>query len=203
MNRRDFMRSVVGGVTTLPFLGTHCMRKPLVGKPNIIFILADDLGYGDLSCYGQTHFQTPNIDRLAAEGMKFTDHYSGSTVCAPSRSSLMTGLHTGHTYIRGNKAVQPEGHLPGVLPTSRPRHHPISGPLFRRRVRRGARLAARAHQRRTRRLTRPPSAPRGDTSSLRRETAGIEVRRRAAGFSRHGRSRGTSALRRLRRPGPR
>ncbi|MDD4755959.1 MAG: sulfatase-like hydrolase/transferase, partial [Prolixibacteraceae bacterium] len=66
-------------------------------KPNIVYILADDLGYGDLSCYGQTKFATPNIDNLAKSGIKFTQHYSGSTVCAPSRSSLMTGLHTGHT----------------------------------------------------------------------------------------------------------
>lgn len=81
-------------------------------KPNIIFILADDLGYGDLSCYGQTHFSTPNIDRLAAEGMRFMQYYAGSTVCAPSRSALLTGLHTGHTFIRGNKEVQPEGQYP-------------------------------------------------------------------------------------------
>jgi arylsulfatase A-like enzyme len=70
--------------------------------PNIIFIQADDLGYGDLSVYGQRKFKTPNIDRLAAEGMRFTQYYAGSTVCAPSRSALMTGLHTGHTRIRGN-----------------------------------------------------------------------------------------------------
>lgn len=82
------------------------------GKPNIIFILADDLGYGDLSCYGQELFQTPNIDKLATEGLKFTNHYSGSPVCAPSRSALMTGLHSGHTFIRGNKEVQPEGQWP-------------------------------------------------------------------------------------------
>ena len=81
-------------------------------KPNIVYILADDLGYGDLSCYGQTHFQTPNIDKLAENGMKFTQHYSGSTVCAPSRSCLMTGKHTGHTFIRGNKEIQPEGQYP-------------------------------------------------------------------------------------------
>jgi len=81
-------------------------------QPNIVYILADDLGYGDLSCYGQTHFNTPNIDNLAENGMKFTQHYSGSTVCAPSRSSLMTGQHTGHTFIRGNKEVQPEGQHP-------------------------------------------------------------------------------------------
>lgn len=71
-------------------------------KPNIIFIQADDLGYGDLSCYGQRKFKTPNIDRLAAEGLRFTQYYAGSTVCAPSRSALMTGQHTGHTRIRGN-----------------------------------------------------------------------------------------------------
>jgi len=81
-------------------------------KPNVIYILADDLGYGDLSCYGQKKFQTPNIDRLAAEGMLFTQHYSGSTVCAPSRCSLMTGLHTGHTQVRGNSEIKPEGQFP-------------------------------------------------------------------------------------------
>ncbi len=71
-------------------------------KPNIIFILADDLGYGDLGCYGQKLIQTPHLDRMAAEGMRFTQFYAGSTVCAPSRSVLMTGLHTGHTRVRGN-----------------------------------------------------------------------------------------------------
>src|SRR5436309_3501549 len=67
--------------------------------------MADDLGYGDVGCYGQTKIKTPNIDRLAAEGMKFTDVYAGCTVCAPSRCVLMTGLHTGHCYIRGNARV--------------------------------------------------------------------------------------------------
>lgn len=81
-------------------------------KPNIVYVLADDLGYNDLSCYGQELFSTPNIDKLAENGLKFTQHYSGSTVCAPSRSSLLTGQHTGHTFIRGNKAVQPEGQYP-------------------------------------------------------------------------------------------
>src|SRR6476659_7490990 len=74
-------------------------------KPNIIFILADDLGYGELGCYGQEKIKTPNLDRLAAEGMRFTQCYAGTTDCAPSRASLMTGLHTGHTRIRGNAAV--------------------------------------------------------------------------------------------------
>ena len=86
--------------------------KDVLKRPNVIYILADDLGYGDLSCYGQTKFKTPNIDRLAASGIRFTNHYSGCTVCAPSRSSLMTGLHTGHTYIRGNKEMKPEGQEP-------------------------------------------------------------------------------------------
>lgn len=71
-------------------------------KPNILFIHADDLGYGDLSVYGQQKFQTPSLDRLASGGIRFTSYYAGSTVCAPSRSALMTGLHTGHTWIRGN-----------------------------------------------------------------------------------------------------
>ena len=71
-------------------------------SPNIIYILADDLGYGDLSCYGQDVLRTPHLDRLAAEGVRFTRHYAGSTVCAPSRCVLMTGLHTGHARIRGN-----------------------------------------------------------------------------------------------------
>jgi arylsulfatase A len=81
-------------------------------KPNIIYILADDMGYGDLSCYGQKKFSTPNIDKLAAEGIRFTNHYAGCAVSAPSRSCLLTGLHTGHTPIRGNKGVEPEGQWP-------------------------------------------------------------------------------------------
>src|SRR5829696_9062916 len=91
--------------------GNPLALKPRANpKPNIIFILADDLGYGDLGCYGQTQIRTPNLDRLAAEGMRFTQCYAGSTVCAPSRSVLMTGQHTGHTRIRGNAAypLRPE-----------------------------------------------------------------------------------------------
>ena len=97
----------------LVFLAT-CMFScsTLPEKPNIVYILADDLGWGDLSCYGQELFSTPNLDLLAEQGMRFTQHYSGSTVCAPSRSSLMTGLHTGHTPIRGNKPTKPEGQWP-------------------------------------------------------------------------------------------
>ncbi len=79
-------------------------------KPNIIYILADDLGYGDLSFLGQEKFSTPNIDRMANQGMFFLQHYSGSTVCAPSRASLFTGLHTGHAPIRGNKGMNEGGY---------------------------------------------------------------------------------------------
>jgi arylsulfatase A-like enzyme len=78
--------------------------RPPPHPPNIIFILADDLGYGELGCYGQKKIKTPNLDRMAAEGIRFTQCYAGTTVCAPSRSSLMTGQHTGHTRIRGNDA---------------------------------------------------------------------------------------------------
>lgn len=87
-------------------------------KTNIIFILADDLGYGDLAFLGQQYIETPNIDKLAAGGMFFTNHYAGATVCAPSRSSLLTGLHTGHTPIRGNREIEPEGQFP--MPDSIP-----------------------------------------------------------------------------------
>ena len=81
-------------------------------RPNIIYILADDMGYGDLGCYGQKLIQTPHIDRLAQEGMRFTDHYAGSSSCAPSRCVLITGLHTGHSYIRSNRSLDNEGNVP-------------------------------------------------------------------------------------------
>lgn len=80
--------------------------------PNIIYIIADDLGYGDLGSFGQKQIQTPALDRMAEEGMRLTHHYAGSTVCAPSRSVLMTGLHSGRTQIRGNKEVMPIGQYP-------------------------------------------------------------------------------------------
>ena len=79
-------------------------------KPNFVFILADDLGYGDLGCYGQTKIKTPRIDALAAEGIRFTSAYAGSTVCAPSRCTLHTGKHTGHARVRGNLKI------PGEVP---------------------------------------------------------------------------------------
>src|SRR5882762_5295461 len=94
------------GITALCFaqpLSTNA-PAPSPRRPSIIFILADDLGYGDLGCYGQTKIKTPNLDKLAAEGIRFTSFYAGSTVCAPSRAALMLGKHTGHLNIRGNTA---------------------------------------------------------------------------------------------------
>jgi arylsulfatase A-like enzyme len=101
----SFVSLLAGAVVLLAVscpINAQPPRKPAPRLPSIIFILADDLGYGDLGCYGQTMIKTPNIDKLAAEGMKFTDFYAGNTVCAPSRCTLMTGLHTGHSRIRGN-----------------------------------------------------------------------------------------------------
>jgi arylsulfatase A-like enzyme len=80
--------------------------------PNIVFILADDLGYGDLGCFGQKLIHTPRLDQMAAEGMRFVQHYSGNAVCAPSRCVLMTGRHPGHAYIRNNRELKPEGQEP-------------------------------------------------------------------------------------------
>ncbi|MFA6562633.1 MAG: arylsulfatase [Verrucomicrobiia bacterium] len=81
-------------------------------KPNIILLIADDLGYGDIGCYGQKKIRTPRLDRMAAEGMRFTQAYSGNAVCAPSRCVLMTGLHPGHAHVRDNRSVKPEGQEP-------------------------------------------------------------------------------------------
>jgi arylsulfatase A-like enzyme len=97
VNRRQFLASAAAAAAPLRLNAS-------AARPNIILILADDLGYGDLGCYGQTRIHTPNLDRMAAEGIRFTSAYAGSTVCAPSRCSLMTGLHTGHARTRGNRS---------------------------------------------------------------------------------------------------
>lgn len=109
MNQVFILSGIVAGMG----IGQVCAAPSAkTGKvPNVVFIIADDLGYGDLSCYGQKKFQTPNIDRLALEGMRFTQCYSGTTVSAPSRACLMTGLHSGHVSIRGNREVLPEGQM--------------------------------------------------------------------------------------------
>lgn len=91
-------RYLLFGASTLAALAAGAQQRP-----NIIYIMCDDMGYGDLSCYGQQLISTPNIDRLAQQGMRFTQAYAGSPVSAPSRASFMTGQHTGHTHVRGNK----------------------------------------------------------------------------------------------------
>ncbi len=96
-------------VLTLPNSAAVREREPK--RPNIIYVLADDAGYGDFGCYGQKDILTPNIDRAASEGMRFTSHYAAAPVCAPSRCGLLTGKHTGHSFIRGNYEIIPEGQL--------------------------------------------------------------------------------------------
>lgn len=118
MNTFSQRRFLILFVSSLPFLCT--VTVPAVGqsrnRPNIIFILADDLGYNETGCYGQQKIATPNIDFMASLGIRFTQFYAGTAVCAPSRASLMTGLHTGHTAVRGNRGYKPEGQFP--LPDS-------------------------------------------------------------------------------------
>ena len=108
LNRREFLNLAAGSAAAAVIPSSGCQSEfasassAAKKRPNIIFILADDLGYGDLGCYGQGKIRTPNLDRMAAEGMRFTQHYAGNTVCAPSRCALMPGLHCGHAYVRGN-----------------------------------------------------------------------------------------------------
>ncbi len=102
MKRREFLKCAAGGVLT-----AGAARGARSRPPNIVLIIADDLGIGDLGCYGQKRIRTPNIDRIAAEGMRFTAAYAGCTVCAPSRSVLMTGKHMGHASVRANTGGVP------------------------------------------------------------------------------------------------
>ena len=109
LTRREFIKSTAVGSASV-MLGSWACKKPTeTRKPNIIYILADDLGYGELGCYGQKKIKTPHIDQLAAEGMRFTQHYSGSPVCAPSRCTLLTGKHPGHAYVRDNDEMREKG----------------------------------------------------------------------------------------------
>jgi arylsulfatase A len=98
-------------VITAVFLSS-CKQQPEIARPNIILVFADDLGYGDVGCFGQQVIKTPNIDNMASEGIKLTRFYSAFPVCAPSRSSLMTGKHAGESYIRHNMNVLPMGQMP-------------------------------------------------------------------------------------------
>ena len=111
------MKLKISVLVSVCFLGIACCWPYCVyakkntpeKKPNIIYILADDLGYGELGCYGQKYIETPNIDQLARDGIRFTDHYAGAPVCAPSRCTLLTGMHTGHASIRGNDIWKERG----------------------------------------------------------------------------------------------
>ncbi len=118
--RREFMHTMTAAAIGAAALARSSAARAAgtAQKPNIIFMLADDLGICDLGCYGQKHILTPHIDRIAAEGMRFTDCYAGSPVCAPSRCCLMTGMHSGHATVRGNASSlaaskdNPEGRVP-------------------------------------------------------------------------------------------
>ena len=125
MKRRRFLKNVGLGAAALGLGPWSFKRANGQGSadrpPNIIYILADDLGWGELGCYGQELIQTPNLDRMAAEGKRYTQHYAGSTVCAPARCVLMTGKHTGHCFVRDNfnlarGAYRGEKHQEGNVP---------------------------------------------------------------------------------------
>ena len=99
MNRRLYLLYALWIGFSAPLIAQKPVKQSL---PNVIYIYLDDMGYGELGSYGQQKIKTPNLDKMAAEGMRFTRHYSSAPVCAPARASLMTGKHTGHSYIRGN-----------------------------------------------------------------------------------------------------
>jgi arylsulfatase A len=105
-------RTYVTLALTIVAMVPVCNAAATAERPNIIFMLCDDLGVGDVGCFGQKKIKTPNIDRMAAEGLKFTHLYTGTSVCAPSRCSLMTGKHMGHAAVRANREMQPEGQFP-------------------------------------------------------------------------------------------
>lgn len=112
MNLRHFILIMGASALIIIMLASCTVFEGAGRKPNIILIVADDLGYSELGSYGQQKIRTPNLDRLASQGMRFTDAYSGNAVCAPSRCVLMTGMHPGHAFIRNNKEVKPEGQYP-------------------------------------------------------------------------------------------
>ena len=113
-NQKKMNKQNIAGLMLccVPLYACNTVEKEKQQTPNVIYILADDLGYGDIEPYGQQIIKTPHLAKMASEGMLFTQHYAGSTVSAPSRGSLMTWLHTGHTQIRGNKEIVPEGQQP-------------------------------------------------------------------------------------------
>jgi len=112
MRRRDFLKTAAAATGAGALAATASAAPKAAERPNLVFILTDDLAMGDVGCYGQKLIKTPHMDRMAAEGTRFTQAYSGTSVCAPSRSSLMTGLHMGHCPIRANREIKPEGQMP-------------------------------------------------------------------------------------------
>src|SRR5690606_7736531 len=102
LSKRLVMMLQTGWILLALIAGAVSVQAQHEQRPNIIFIMADDLGYGDLGCYGQEKIKTPIIDQFATQGIRFTDHYSGHTVCRPSRLVLWTGMHSGHTAICAN-----------------------------------------------------------------------------------------------------
>jgi arylsulfatase A len=116
VDRRTFFRTAgLQALALSSIAGTGCLKRP-ARRPNIVFILADDLGYGELGCYGQRKIRTPHLDRLARQGMRFTDGYTGAPVCAPARCNLLTGKHAGHAYIRDNHEIGTWESFEGQLP---------------------------------------------------------------------------------------
>lgn len=114
----------------LAFLFSAAITRAAERPPNVIFILADDLGPGDLGCYGQKIIRTPNIDRIATEGMRFTQHYCGNAVCAPSRCVLMTGKHPGHAFIRDNRESDESKGIPVIGKPEHEGQFPIPADTF-------------------------------------------------------------------------
>ena len=106
MTPKPYLNIMAVGIVSLISVSMPAAAEGIKTPPNIILIMADDLGWQELGCYGQKKIQTPHIDRLAAEGMKFMQFYAGSAVCAPSRCNLMSGRHGGHAYIRDNGEIK-------------------------------------------------------------------------------------------------
>jgi len=115
-NRRDFLKGAAAAVGLAASAAPAAEGAKRDDRPNLIFVLADDLAMGDVGCYGQKLIRTPHMDRMAAEGTRYTQAYCGTSVCAPSRASLLTGLDMGHSPIRANREIRPEGQMP--LPAS-------------------------------------------------------------------------------------
>lgn len=115
LDRREFLQAACVGAAAFSLAAGKQAQATAAQRPNIIFVMVDDMGYGDLGAYGQRHIQMPRVDQMAREGIRYTNVYTGSPVCAPSRSVLMTGQHTGHTWIRDN-TTSVAGH--GAVPCS-------------------------------------------------------------------------------------